>query len=244
MNIQSYLRRKKADKPKFREDRRLCRACWQPKFNCFCHAIEKFDPKMEFVILIHPKESGRRISTGRMSYLSLDNSHIIRGRYFPNHPKIKILLSEPGYKNIILSPRAGATNLTGLPEQEIRKHFPQDKKLRIFILDGTWSNVGKMFRLTPEIQELQRYFFIPDSPSNIRVRKQPNDKCYCTLEAIHHTIELLGASQGFDTTSRVHDNLLKPFNWMVEGQIKRIKDNQNWRSYGHNHTKSLRVDVK
>ena len=121
-------------------------------------------------------------------------------------------------------------NLTGLPEDKIHEYFPQDKKLRIFLLDGTWANAGKMFSRTPELQKLPKYFFVPDQPSNIRVRKQPNEKCYCTLEAIHHVIELLGSSQGFDTSSRRHDNLLKPFDWMVEGQIEKIKANPSWRS--------------
>lgn len=231
MDIENYLQKRQAEKPQFRADREICRGCSQPKFNCYCHVIEKFNPKMEFVILIHPIETKRRIATGRMSYLSLENSYLLRGSHFPNDPKLDALLSEPGYRNIILSPGVAATNLTGLPEDKIREHFPQDKKLRIFVLDGTWSNVGKMFNRTPGLQKLQKYFFIPDKPSNIRVRKQPNKKCYCTLEAIHHTIELLGSSQGFDTASRLHDNLLKPFNWMVERQIERIKANRSWRTH-------------
>lgn len=229
MNIESYLRKKQERKLEFRADREICSDCCQPQFNCYCHVVEKFDSKIEFVILIHPLESRRRIATGRMAYQSLVNAHIFKGSYFPNHPKITALLAQPEYQNIILSPGEGATNLTGMPEEEIREHFPQDKKLRIFVLDGTWGTVGKMLSNTPALQKLQKYFFIPDKPSNIRVRKQPNEKCYCTLEAIHHTIELLGPSQGFDTTLRHHDKLLKPFNWMVERQLERIKAHKNWR---------------
>jgi len=208
----------------------MCLGCWQPQFNCYCHAIEKFDPKMEFVILIHPVESRRRIATGRMSYLSLEGSHILRGNQFANRPRLKALLAEPGYRNIILSPGETATNLTDMSDSEVCEQFSPNEKLRIFVLDGTWANVGKMYRGTPELHDLQKYFFIPDRPSNIRVRKQPSAKCYCTLEAIHHMIELVGPSQGFATTSRLHDKLLKPFEWMVERQIERIKANRNWRS--------------
>ncbi len=223
MNIKSYIKKKQDEKPKFREDRTLCVDCWQPRFNCFCLVIEKFDPKIEFVILIHPLESSRRIATGRMSYLSLKDSHIIRGGQFSDNPQLNALLSEPGFQNIILSPGTEATNLTDLANTKIYKEFPKNKKLRIFVLDGTWSNAGKMFKQTPELHKLKKYFFVPDKPSNIRVRKQPNEKCYCTLEAIHHIIELLGPCKGFDVNSRLHDNLLRPFNWMVEHQIERIK---------------------
>ena len=193
------------------------------------HAVEKFDPLIEFVILIHPIESRRRIATGRMAYQSLENAHIVRGCQFPDNPIVNKLLAEEGYKNIILSPGENATNLTGMEQSEISQHFPKSQKLRIFVLDGTWSNAGKMFSRSPNLQKLPRYFFIPDKPSNIRVRKQPNEKCYCTLEAVHHSIELIGPSQGLDVKSRTHDKLFKPFDWMIEQQLERIEKNRNWR---------------
>lgn len=211
-------------------DRTFCRDCWQPGFNCFCHKVEKFNPHIEFVILIHPVESRRRIATGRMAHLSLENSHIVRGVEFSENPIVCNLLDEEGYQNIVLSPGENATNLTGMESSEISEQFPGDKKLRIFVLDGTWSTAGKMFNRSPNLRELPRYFFIPQTPSNIRVRKQPNEKCYCTLEAIHHTIELLGPSQGLDISTGIHNKLLKPFNWVVESQIERINANKNWRS--------------
>lgn len=231
MDVQTYRQKKQAEiEPKYREDRERCLGCWQPKFNCFCHTVNKFDPNIEFVVLIHPIEARRRVATGRMSFLSLENSHILKGSEFPDDKKLNELLNEPGYRNIILSPGVDAVNLTGLPQSKIKEHFPTDKKLRIFVLDGTWTTAKKMFNRTPELQKLKRYFFVPEKESNIRVRKQPNANCHCTLEAIHHTIELLGPSQGFDIKSRIHDNLLKPFDWMVETQIKRIEENRKWRS--------------
>ena len=231
MDIEGYrLKKKNEVAPVRRDDRRHCLACWQPKFNCFCHVVNKFDPNIEFVVLIHPIEARRRVATGRMSYLSLENSHILKGSDFAGDTQLNNLLNEPGYRNIVLSPGLHATNLTGMPQEKICEHFPRDKKLRVFVLDGTWTTAKKMFNRTPELQKLKRYFFIPETQSNIRVRKQPNEKCYCTLEAIHHTIELLGPSQGFDTATGLHDNLLKPFDWMVDSQIDRIKNNRNWRS--------------
>ncbi len=231
MDIESYLRKKQALKKHFRADRKLCTDCRQPNFNCFCEHIRKFDPNIEFVILIHPLETKRRIATGRMSYLSLENSHILKGASFSGHKKITALVNQPGYQNIVLSPGSEATNLTNCSGKQLREHFPRYKKLRVFVLDSTWSTANKMFKGTPQLHKLKRYFYVPTEASNIRVRKQPSSNCHCTLEAIHHVIELLGPSQGFDTATRLHDNLLKPFNWMVEQQIKRIKKNKNWRTY-------------
>ena len=142
MDVASYLQKKQNEAPQFRADRETCADCWQPQFSCYCHAIEKFDAKIEFIILIHPIEARRRVATGRMSYLNLANAHILRGSEFAGDAKLNALLAEPGYRNILLSPGTEATNLTGLPEDKIRTHFPQDKKLRIFVLDreqrSTW----------------------------------------------------------------------------------------------------------
>lgn len=230
MDLAGYLKKKRTQKLHYRADRKLCIECRQPDFNCFCSQVNKFNPKIEFVILIHPLETKRRVATGRMTFLSLENSHILKGPSFGDSKKINMLLNQPGYQNIVLSPGNEATNLTNCSQKDLNEHFPKGKKLRVFVLDSTWSTANKMFKETPQLHKLKRYFFTPDKASNIRVRKQPNDNCHCTLEAIHHVIELLGPSQGFDVLSRQHDNLLRPFNWMIEQQLKRIEKNKNWRS--------------
>jgi hypothetical protein len=51
------------------------------------------------------------------------------------------------------------------------------------------------------------------------VRKQPAQECYSTIEAIHHTIELLGPSCGFSVAQREHDRLLFIFDKMVSRQL-------------------------
>ena len=229
MNLQQYQQNKKTQTTGQFRPRTICTDCWQPSFNCFCHQIEKFDPNIEFVILIHPIEARRRIATGRMSYLSLENSHIVRGSEFSKCLIVNQLLADTNYNNVILSRGERALDLTTISEQEKQKHFTTGKKLRIFVIDGTWSNAGSMINRSPNLQKLPRFCFTPKTPSNIRVRKQPNPMCYSTLEAIHHIIELLGPSQGFDKSLRTHDKLLKPFNWVVDQQLSRIKNNKHWR---------------
>ena len=229
MNLEQYKKRKAETIHPYELVRSFCTSCWQPEFNCFCSQIKKFDPKIEFVVLIHPLESHRRIATGRMSFLSLKNAHIIRGSEFKNNYKVNRLLSEKGYRNMILAPGRTAKDLTSMSNSEKEAEFTGDQKLRIFVIDGTWSNAKGMVNKTPELLKLPKICFTPPAPSNIRVRKQPNSNCYCTLEAIHHTIELIGHSQGFDVKSRLHDNLFKPFNWMVEGQLERLKAGKLWR---------------
>jgi DTW domain-containing protein YfiP len=69
------------------------------------------------------------------------------------------------------------------------------------------------------LKTLPRICFTPVTPSQFQVRKQPKPFCYSTIEAIHHTIELLGPSFGFDLASRAHDNMLEVFDSMVDQHI-------------------------
>jgi DTW domain-containing protein YfiP len=223
LNLQQYKKQRVIQTESQFKNRTLCTDCWQPDFSCYCHKIEKFDANIEFVILIHPIETRRRIATGRMAFLTLENSHLIRGTEFANCNRINKLLEDKNYKNVLLARRADSIDITAISEAEKKHHFKSDKKLRIFVLDGTWSNAGKMITRSPNLQILPTFCFTPTTPSNIRVRKQPNPLCYCTLEAIHHTIGLLGPSQGLDTKNKIHDQMLKPFDWMVDLQIKRQK---------------------
>lgn len=209
-------------------NRQFCTTCWQPEFNCFCSLVEKFDPKIEFVILIHPLESRRRVATGRMSYLSLSNSYISRGSNFAQCPIVNRLLKDSTRENVLLARGPDAVDLTTMDQRERSERFTINKKLRIFVVDGTWTNANKMLRHSPNLTRLPKFCFTPPTPSNIRVRKQPSSSCFSTLEAIHHIIELLGPSVGFDVDSRQHDQLFKPFTWMVEKKIERLKLHHQW----------------
>lgn len=223
MNLQQYqeMRQKlSATLPTFRE---LCTTCLQPQFGCYCPHIQTFDAKINFVILIHPIEVKRRIATGRMSHLCLKNSHLIMGQDYSNNNQVNHLIDDKTHHSVILYPGPRSQNLSPLSADERAQLFPTDKKLRIFVIDGTWATAKKMVRQSQNLQALPQISFSPSKPSTFRVRKQPDPACYSTIEAIHHTIELVGHSQGFDTQSREHDKLMRVFDAMVERQLDFIR---------------------
>lgn len=101
--------------------------------------------------------------------------------------------------------------------------------LAVIVIDGTWATARKMMRLSVNINRLPRVCFTPPTPSNFRIRKQPKVECYSTIEAIHHTIELMGgcgggiapmASDGDAWAARAHDILLDVFDQMINRQIE------------------------
>ena len=222
MDAQQYRERKKKrlqDQQVFREK---CLGCWQPSFGCFCHLVKPFDPNIQFVILIHPKEARKRIATGRMAHICLENSEFYRGCNFDKHQGINSLIADSNRQCVMLFPSPQATNLSDISETKKTTLFSKKAKLTVFVMDGTWSNTAKMFRLSPKLKALPQISFSPERTSTFRVRKQPSPHCLSTIEAIHHLIELLGPSRGFSLKSQQHNNLMDVFNWLVEDQIHKL----------------------
>lgn len=224
MNVDEYLQKKAERLKQVPKYRIVCQTCTQPDFGCYCAQVKPFDAKINFVVLIHPIEVKRRIATGRMSHQILQNSYLIKGQDYSYNDQVNDLIDDSNYHSVILYPGPSSTNLTMLSENEKQILFPLNKKLRIFVIDGTWATARKMIRQSQNLKRLPRICFSPTKPSNFRVRKQPDANCYSTIEAIHHTIELIGASQGFNVAKREHDQLLHVFDYMVERQLHFIRE--------------------
>ncbi|MBL7543018.1 MAG: DTW domain-containing protein [Bdellovibrionaceae bacterium] len=234
MNTKDYLQKKAEHQANAPQYRTLCFKCIQPTFSCYCKNIKPISCPINFVILIHPIEAKRRIATGRMSHLCLQGSYLIKGQNFSDHPEIDSLIADPEYHSVILYPGQQSVNLSLISKDDHSDIFPSEKKLRIFVIDGTWATARRMVRQSNNINKLPRISFNPPHPSNFRVRKQPASHCYSTIEAVHHTIELLGPSHNFNITNRPHDHLLHIFNMMVENQLRflsEVKMNQRKAHY-------------
>ncbi len=123
------------------------------------------------------------------------------------------IIANPAYHCVILYPGQRSVNLSPLSRGERKALFPSDRELVIFVIDGTWATARQTAWQSQNLKALPRVCFTPPAPSTFRVRKQPRPECFSTIEAIHHTVELLGDG------SLKHDILLEVFNKMVERQI-------------------------
>lgn len=223
VNLKTFLENRLAianQAPRFFE---RCRQCLRPKPSCYCPHIQSFDPKMTFVILTDPLEFRRRIASGRMAHLCLQNSFYQVGRNFSENTVVNALLNDKANHSIILYPAPGATALHTISAPERATLFPPEKRLVVFLLDGTWNTAAKMYRQSRNLSPLPKYFFTPPRASNFRIRKQPKAECVSTLEAIHHTIELLGPGRHFNLSSGEHHRLLHVFDRVVEEQLVHVK---------------------
>jgi DTW domain-containing protein YfiP len=220
LNLRDYLAKRQQLSEQAPQVRATCHQCRQAKFNCYCDHVQRFDPNMTFVILIHPVEVQRRIATGRMSHLSLENSYLIEGEDFSDHPVVNDLIGNPEHQCVMLYPGQGSLDLSNLDEIERSTHFRSDKKLIVFVIDGTWATARKMVRQSRNLGSLPRICFSLDRPSGFHVRKQPAAGCFSTIEAIHQVIELVGSYYQFPVSQRLHDRLLTVFDKMVEQQLQ------------------------
>lgn len=206
-----------------RRQERLAQA-WTPRLNCprchnslvtcFCKQIRPFRSNPEFAILIHKEETKRSVATGRMSHLCIENSHLFEGNEFGENVAVNALLNDSTRFPVVLYPSRDAKNLSPMRLEERRELFPSNKKLLIFILDGTWAEARRLLRRSPNLHRLPFVCFSPPTPSGFHVRKQPRAYCYSTIESIHHLIELVSGRKG-----GAHDNLLEVFSGMVQQQL-------------------------
>ena len=220
MNKQQYLQNRIKFHQELPKHRNLCVTCLQPDFSCYCELVKKVDPKIKFVILIHPIEFHRRIASGRMAHLSLENSLLVMGQDYTHNKQINQIINDPEYQSVILYPGQKSLNLTTDFEKAKTTLFHKNKKLALFVIDGTWATARKTMRLSENLKNLPRVGFIPPGLSQFRVRKQPKPECYSTIEAIHHSIELLGSLVGFETETRKHDQLIHLFKKVIDRQVE------------------------
>ncbi len=225
-NRQNYLKTQKVYKDR-------CYSCWQPVETCICKLSVPFNPKIKFVILTHPVEASKRIATGRLAHVCLQNSIFIRGYNFIHHPTVNKLINDDNNQCFVLYPGRQSHNLTSLNLNKKKDIFKFDRITTVFVIDGTWGNANKMLRLSPNLATLPKICFTPKNKSQFKVRKQPKDLCLSSLEAIHEIIELLGETRGFDLSLKIQDTLLTVFKFIVDDQLKKIEQ------YKKNHNGSL-----
>ena len=225
MDLEKYKQRREELRQTQPQYRHLCQQCMQPSFSCYCSLVQRFDPKIKFVILLHPIERRRRIATGRMAYLCLENSELIIGQDYTKNDQVNKILSDSRYQPFVLYPGGSSINITETSTLEKANIFCSDKIHVVFVIDGTWATARKTMRLSQNLNKLPRVCFTPPYQSQFRVRKQPREECVSTIEAIHHFIDLLDVKVP-------HKNLLYVFNKMVEKQIEFMGDVRDKRRRG------------
>ncbi len=194
--------------------RDLCHRCLKPRVTCYCGDVVSFRTRedLQMVILQHPLERKKTISTARMAHLCIENSRIISGNQFDGYAEVERLLSDPNHDCVILYPGLNSVNLSE-DKGALDTLYRPGKKLVVFVIDGTWLKARQMMRRSENLQQLPQICFTPGQVSQYKFRKQPEEFCVSTIEAIHQVLAILDPKADASI-------LLKLFNAMVEKQLE------------------------
>jgi DTW domain-containing protein YfiP len=154
--------------------------------------------------LQHPRESDVPINTARIAELSLSNASLHVGLDFASDRGLRAALGNADAPPILLYPSEGAKDMA---------REPPPSPVTLVVIDGTWWQASKLFKLNPFLRELPRYGLSPTQESRYRIRREPAAHCLSTIEALAAALGILeGRSEGLL-------ELLEPFEAMVETQL-------------------------
>lgn len=192
------------------EPRAVCPRCRRPARVCYCAELPSLrTPKTRVLILQHPRERDMPIGTARMASLCLPDAELWVGIDWTQSEALAQAIADPARPAALLYPGEGARDVTRDPPRE---------PVTLVVIDGTWATSKKMLRVNPALAALPRWAFTPPTPSEYRIRREPNDACVSTIEALMH---VLGAIEG--DAERFHA-LLRPFRYMVDIQIAHARE--------------------
>ena len=186
------------------EPRAMCPRCERPQRVCYCAHLTSIATKTRVVLLQHPREEDMAIGTAHMANLCLPNSELHVGIHFDGSPELERALSDPERPAALLYPGDGAIDvLTDPPKGPIT----------LVVVDGTWWQARKLVRTNKTLAALPRYAFHAPTPSEYRIRREPDEAYVSTIEALVH---VLGVLEGDPERLR---ELLTPFRAMIDKQI-------------------------
>jgi DTW domain-containing protein len=178
--------------------REVCWQCRRAKRVCLCHVIAPFKPAADVVFLQHPKKARNPVT--------LEGSKIFEGIDFTEDALVQAHLRSVLSRSVVIYPTSDAR-----PAEEL--HDREEPPV-VWLIDGTWAQARKMWRLNPWLQALPAYGITPKAPGNYRIRKEPAAHCLATIEATASILDQIGGKEG------AHDRLLEPFTKMVDRQLE------------------------
>ncbi|WP_349974632.1 DTW domain-containing protein [Pseudomonas sp. WHRI 8519] len=192
-----------------------CERCQRPLDHCLCPLIPSLDSRTRVVLLQHPSETSHALNTARLAALGLVNAELRVGEVFED---LSDLLSAPGYRPVLLFPGEQAQVLAAYGDAEGRP-------LMLIVPDGTWRKARKLLYLNPLLEALPRVTLAQVSPSRYRLRKAPEPGAVSTIEAVVQALNVLEQPACFDA-------LLRPFEALIEGQIRAMGTQTFQRNHG------------
>lgn len=179
-----------------------CPSCHLPQQSCICEFRQQVSADVEFVVLMHRNETYKPTNTGRLIEATVANTHVLQwvSRSEPGEA-LQRLLKDPGYQPILVFP----------PEESYRDRVivrpePTDiaGKPLLILLDGTWRQARRMFRLSTYLQELPVISLDQMRTSTYALRKAIHEGQLCTAEVAAALLHQLGEDEAGSALERYY----------------------------------------
>ncbi|HSC82853.1 MAG TPA: DTW domain-containing protein [Pseudomonas sp.] len=193
-----------------------CERCARPLQHCLCSLIPNLPSRSRVLILQHPDEQKHALNTARLAALGLQSAELQVGEVFADLQQ----WLRPEYRACLLFPGEGAQVLP-LAAATLADNRP----LQLVVPDGTWRKARKLLHLNPTLLALPRVCLPDGLASRYRLRKAPGEGALATIEAIVAALNLQEGEGRFD-------ELLRPFDALIEGQIAAMGEETFRRNHG------------
>lgn len=162
---------------------------------------------VNILILQHPNERAKYYSTAKLVQGAVINSQLLRGVEFEQEVVERVLA---GRNARLLFPGPDALDC---------EKVPLDENATVVVIDGTWSEAGKIVRRNPVLASLPRISFARPLRSEYRIRRQPKEFCLSTVESVGHFLRLNAAALGRPEMNTRYETLFSAFRRMVDQQL-------------------------
>lgn len=184
--------------------RPTCARCRRPTVVCYCAHVVAIPAQTRVVLLQHPREEDRPIGTAHMASLCLPSASVHVGTNFDDAPILEEILGDERRSAYLLYPGDDARDIVNDPPQE---------PITLVVVDGTWAQAKKLVKTNARLAAMPRVSFVPPSPSEYRIRREPKETYLSTLESL---VLVLGALEG---DSAKFAPMMAPFRAMIDKQL-------------------------
>ncbi|MBV9530755.1 MAG: DTW domain-containing protein [Bradyrhizobium sp.] len=171
-----------------------CPRCQKPAPLCICDSVSQIRNRISLLILQHPQEQDRSLSTARLTALHFTDAVVKVGLSWPSlgkalgrpvaDPSRWAVLYLGSAKAAALDPANEIVALNRKGEVADNQHTILGRIEGVLLLDGTWSQAKALWWRNPWMLKCQRVILGPKRPSAYgRLRREPRRDALSTLEA-------------------------------------------------------------
>ncbi len=207
--------------------RAYCYQCNKALQACICGLTSKVDNPVNICVLQHPTETKNAKGSAIIAKLYLQNYQCLTGEDFSANQQLNTLIEKYSATTFVVYPSANALSFSHCMKEVVNDSLKQGglEKINLIFIDATWRKASKIWHLSSNLHSLPCIKLNPETRSNYRIRKAPQDNCLSTIEAIVMSLGQLENNQ------KKYRPLLKVFDKMINFQINKMGGDVYQRNY-------------